>query len=161
MNNGLVDSVRRLYEANRLELYAYALSLTASEEAAEDALGTAFAHVLRRGRCPRALRPYVFRAVRNAAIDEHRARARRQAGIGLIAPPEEAAPHEGRELLEELEQALDGLADDERECIVLKTMSGLTFREIGRVKGVSLNTAASWYRRGVSKLRERLGDMEA
>ncbi len=57
---------------------------------------------------------------------------------------------------EVLYQALDQLSDDERESIVLKIHQGMTFREIAAVRGVSINTAASWYRRGLDKMRAAL-----
>ena len=46
------------------------------------------------------------------------------------------------------------LGDSEREAIVMKIYNGMTFDELGQVHGVSLNTAASWYRRGLEKLRK-------
>ena len=36
---------------------------------------------------------------------------------------------------------------------MLKIHQGMTFREIAALRGVSINTAASWYRRGLEKMR--------
>lgn len=40
--------------------------------------------------------------------------------------------------------------------ILLKAWQGLTFREIGEVRGQPANSAASLYRRGLEKLRALL-----
>ena len=55
---------------------------------------------------------------------------------------------------QEIEGQLSRLADDERETIVLKVFDNLTFKEIAQVRGVSINTAESWYRRGIQKLQK-------
>lgn len=55
-----------------------------------------------------------------------------------------------------LSQAIRQLAPAQREVIVLKTDAQLTFAEIGKLLGVSPNTAASRYRYGLEKLRAQL-----
>ena len=57
---------------------------------------------------------------------------------------------------EVLDQAIQQLCDNQREVIVLKTDAQLTFAEIGKLLGVSANTAASRYRYGLKKLRVQL-----
>ncbi len=54
---------------------------------------------------------------------------------------------------ETLNQAIQQLPEKQREVIVLKTDAQLTFAEIGKLLGVSANTAASRYRYGLEKLR--------
>ena len=148
------ELIRHLYEQNRQELYVFALSITGRRDAAEDAIHAAFERLLRRGRAPRELRPYVFRCIRNAAIDELRMRER---GGALIAALPDDPPGNGEALEPRLlAEGLARLNDDERECIVMKTYAGLTFREVAAARRVSLNTAASWYRRGIEKLRRIL-----
>jgi RNA polymerase sigma-70 factor (ECF subfamily) len=151
-----LKKLRQAYEENRQALFSYALALTGNQAAAEDSIHTAFARLLARGSCPRELRPYLFRCVRNAAIDEGRAAAMRAERDSLVAPPNGSVDPTAFERREAIEQALDTLAADERECIVLKAFNGLTFREIGEVMDVPLNTAASWYRRGLEKMKTQL-----
>ncbi|MCA1596341.1 MAG: hypothetical protein LC772_07955, partial [Chloroflexi bacterium] len=45
---------------------------------------------------------------------------------------------------------------EQREVLALKVFQGLTFKEIARATGISINTAASRYRYGIEKLREAL-----
>lgn len=156
MSTGWVESVRAFYQAHRKDLYTYALSLTRSRDVADEAVQTAFCRVLRRGRAPRELRPYVYRCVRNAAFDILRANSRSFDPESIFITRNGHDPSADIEQREWVEHLLAQLSDDERECIVLKTYSGLTFKEIAHLRQTSLNTAASWYRRGLTKMRALL-----
>lgn len=153
MGEDHVEMLRRFYEANRNELFTYAIALTRSREAAEDAIHTAFGKMLGKRRLPRELRPYVFRCVRNAAIDEHRARSRDVQQDSPFAIDESRNNGHDPALQHQLADLLMTLSDDERESIMLKIYSGMTFNEIAATRSVSINTAASWYRRGIERLR--------
>lgn len=65
----MAETLREFYIGFRQHLYTYAVSITFNRESAEDAIHSAFEHLLRRGHLPADLRPYVFRCVRNAALD--------------------------------------------------------------------------------------------
>jgi len=142
-----------LYTQHRDRLYAYALSLTGDREAAEDAVHTAIVRILGNGAEPVELAPYLFRSVRNAAVDEHR-RVRRF--VGGSDEEAQAAVAPGVVLDPDLDRALAVLPPDQRESIVLKIFVGLSFREIAAIREVPLSTAASWYRRGIARLREMM-----
>lgn len=156
MSATVPGTLRSFYVENRQQLYTYALSLTRQREAAEDAIQQAFAQLLRRGELPADLRPYVFRCVRNAALDGRRRAAVRGESIfaGDAGPVAPAAP--GALPAQELEAALRTLSPDEQEAIVLKIYDGFTFQEIADLRRVPLPTVASWYRRGLDKLKTRL-----
>lgn len=158
MWGGRTKTIERFYAAERQALYTYALSLTGDRERAEDIIHSVVTRLLSGGRLPNELRPYVFRMIRNAAIDEARRMQRKPDEATLLAQrngqggdPVQYARYR------EIESALEALSDDERETVVLKNLTGLTFQEIADVKNVSINTAASWHRRGLQKLRTILG----
>ena len=151
MQESFVEQLRCFYESNRRELYTYSLALTRNREAAEDAIHNAFQRLLRRGSAPIDLRPYVFRCVRNAAIDDLRREKRREDGI--IELPNDTNQGTARGLGAELQQLLTQLSEDERETIVLKIFDGMTLQEIADLRDASINTVASWYRRGMEKLK--------
>jgi RNA polymerase sigma-70 factor (ECF subfamily) len=149
--------LRTFYLRHRQELFSYALSITRNSATAEEAVHTAFTRLLEKPRAPLLLKAYVFRSVRNAAIDQWREeRAGKDAYLELSSRPggvlEPGVPGES----EILYQAMDLLSEDERESIVLKIHQGMTLREIAALRGVSINTAASWYRRGLEKMRAAL-----
>lgn len=156
MNQRGVEQLRTAYQAYRQELFGYAYALTRCAATAEDAVHSAFEGVLKRAALPRELRPFLFRCIRNAALDV-RCRAARDA-TQAVPPGGAIVPLSGLRL--DLEAALNALGEDERETIVLKTYGGLTFEEIAAVREVSVNTAASWYRRGLEKLRKRFEEAE-
>lgn len=152
--DGVKEALGAFYGAHRQELFTYALSITRSAASAEDAIHEAFSRVLARPRFPRELRPYVFRCVRNAALDLLRWAEREQqkiAGYGVLFH------NGGSEGVEEsVADALAALSDKEREIVVLKAYSGLTFKEIAEVCGAPQGTVAANYWRSLQKMRERL-----
>ncbi len=153
-----IEALHALYVEYRQELYTYALSLTRNREAAEDAIHGVFERLLQGGGLPANLRPYVFRSVRNAAYDAwRRTRVRTDSIFDLTVAGETAgtgSPGPGRP--DDLEPLLQRLSPDEREAIVLKIHGGLTFQQIAEIRGAPLPTVASWYRRGLERLKTML-----
>ncbi len=152
MNTTFFHQVRACYRENRQGLFTYALTLTGDRAAAEDAVHSAVCGLLGRGRMPDEVRPYLFRAVHNAAVDNWRKERPR---VDPIFQGSTVAAQEPEQRLR-LEQCLNRLGDDERETIVLKIYQGMTFSEIGEVRGQPANTAASHYRRGLQKMKVML-----
>jgi len=150
-------AVREFYEQHAQALYVYAVALTRSAEAAEDAAHDAICGVLKRGRLPSELRPYVFRCVRNAALDRLR-RERPQEPVEVLDLEAAASDHFDAVLCRQVERLVLELPSDEMEVVVLHLLDGLTFREIALAKAASPNTVASWYRRGLERVRERIGE---
>lgn len=144
-----VDEVRGLYETQKQALFSYALSITGERRAAEDAIHVAFCSVLQRSRPSGELRPYLFKCVRNAAIDMRRIERRDDPPASLFNGKHGVDPVTRLQA----DEALAVLTEDERECVVLKLYSGFTFNEIAEMRHVSINTAASWYRRGIERMR--------
>ena len=72
----------------------------------------------------------------------------------------EACPPAQREIAIDIDRALHRLPSEQREIILLKLSEDLTFREIAEMRDVPINTVSSWYRRGIEKLRKRLGDLQ-
>ena len=155
MGTGFFDQVRRCYAENRTGLFTYALSLTRNRAAAEDAVHAAVCRLLEKGTLPGDVRPYLYRAVRNAAVDGWRRTGSREEPLFDLDRPD-GADGDRRDQWLQLQQCLYRLDGDQREVIVLKTWQGLTFREIGEVRGQSTNTAASLYRRGLARMKSML-----
>ena len=157
----MADSdLANLYARHRQGLFTHALLITRSTEAAEDAVHDAFARMCARPP-PDVADPiaYAFAAVRAAAIDQtRRAKVRRDAqpevSIFADASPEHDAQESERR--QWIQAALQRLAPDEREAIVLRLYAGLTFSQIAQVTAEPLATVASRYRRSLAKLRPAL-----
>ena len=61
-----------------------------------------------------------------------------------------------RESTARLDAALDLLPEEQREILVLHLQSKLPFREIARLREISINTAMSRYRYALDKMRSAL-----
>lgn len=160
MSPAVTETLRAFYVEHRQQLYTYAVSITRQREAAEDAIHQAFQQLLRRGELVADLRPYVFRCVRNAALDGlRRAKVRADSIFAEEWTMDQAAaPAPSPFLARELDERLGMLTPDERETIVLKIYDEFTFQEIADLRNVPLPTVASWYRRGMEKLKTLLKD---
>jgi RNA polymerase sigma-70 factor (ECF subfamily) len=158
--NGALDQV---YSECRQQLFTCALAITRCPDTAEDAIQEAFHRLFRLDTRPRNVKAYVFRAVRNAAIDQVRKNSPPVNAIPefvldfIFDPrlgPADAAMD--KEFQRRVAETLMGLAEDERETIVQHLYGNLTFREIADVRDAPLGTVTSWYQRGLEKLRARL-----
>jgi len=154
--NGHLDS---LYREHRQQLFTCALAITRCPDRAEDAVQEAFCRLFRLSSAPRNLRAYVFRSVRNAAVDQLRRNPMPDEEVSEFifdpapGPRDTAADNEFRQ---QVTEALRSLSEDERETIVEHLYGDLTFREIAEIRDAPLGTITAWYRRGLDKLRARL-----
>jgi RNA polymerase sigma-70 factor (ECF subfamily) len=151
--------VERLYEAHGRVLLAYACAFVRSVPAAEDILHQVFARLLRDGVVINGPPlPYLCRAVRNAALNDRRLRARESA----LTEDEHwlQAPTRMEEAALAVEQAMASLPSEQREVVVLHIWGGFTFQEVADLLAISPNTAASRYRYALGKMRETMKPLE-
>lgn len=153
------DNLEQIYRECRDALFACALAVTRSPAHAEDAVHEAFCHLFGRKKCPQNLKAYVFRTVRNAAVDQ----VRRNPWLSETVPesifdttptPDTAAAQ--NEFRRQVAAALQELSPHEYEVILQHVYGGLTFRAIAEIHETPPGTIAGWYQRGLKKLREKL-----
>jgi RNA polymerase sigma-70 factor (ECF subfamily) len=149
------ERVRILYEQHGAVLLAYALSLLQDRPASEDVLHQVFVKLLQ-GQVGINGEPlhYLYRAIRNTAHNYRRNHSREveltSNGHWLEGPP-------GMEAIGlAIQSALRDLPEEQREIIVLRVWGQMTFEEAALALDISPNTAASRYRYGLAKLKERL-----
>src|SRR6202044_815862 len=120
-----------LYRQYRQPLFLTAWNILRCSSLAEDAVHSAFVRLAELRKAPRGPKLYAFRAVRNAAVDLSRNRARRrEEPIHVEGTSESVGPISADdELLTSVKAALDQLDDASREIVELHLHSGLTFRE--------------------------------
>ncbi len=154
----------RLYDEHAQALYAFLLNFTRSEADTRDALQEVFRKLAAR---PRLLdgvqreRAFLLRLAHNMAVDSMRRRSTREqthhrlaAEMDSVFAP--AADPDEQTFRNEITAALGGLPSDQRAVVHLKLWEGLTFESIAETLRIPMNTAASRYRYGLDKLRERL-----
>ena len=149
--------MERIYDHYGRQLFTCALAITRCPNLAEDAVHEAFCRSFRLAKTPQNIRAYMFRSVRNAAIDQVRPR-RRISSLpedyifdSSPGPVDLAEQNQFRRLVAE---ALLKLSQDERETIVEHLYGDLTFQEIADIRGRPLSTITSWYRRGLAKMKQ-------
>ena len=96
---------------------------------------------------------------RNKALDLIRKRSRRGQTVELSETlPDETQNSEGQAASSLLRRLLlphlTSLPAPKREAVILSVVYGMSSREIGERVGVPTNTAKSWVRRGLARLRE-------
>jgi RNA polymerase sigma-70 factor (ECF subfamily) len=151
------DDVRQLYDRHGPALVVYACSFLVDAAAAEDVVHQLFLRLLGGNTdVPHNPVAYVYRAVRNAALNALRDRAR----LEPITLETCVFSHRGgdQEAALALQAALAELPEEQREVVVMRVWSGLTLEEAATATGVSLNTVASRYRYALEKLRLSLSE---
>ncbi len=170
------DTLVDLYSAR---LYGYFYRLTGSRDDADDLLQDLFVRLVRMIRDYEhddRLDAWIFRIATNLVRDRvRRSRTRRSIGLArgrgeadedgdvLSSVPDEAAAPPGArmdtaEQVDRLQSALGQLPEPERQVILLRHFSQLTFREIADLMGTPLGTALARGHRGLARLRELMGD---
>ncbi|MGP0067050.1 MAG: RNA polymerase sigma factor [Isosphaeraceae bacterium] len=149
-----------------IDRHAAALELYARQWCAtpEDVVQEAFLKLAWQGGLPENPAAWLFRVVRNGAINAATAERRRRRheceaaaevkawlqSNGYEGDPDSLDP-------EVASAELRSLPLEQREVIVAHLWGGLTFVQIAEVSGMSSSTAHRLYRAGLSTLRERLG----
>ncbi len=149
------EDVRRLYDQHGPALVAYARGFVPDAAAAEDVVHQVFLRLLSTElTMPDVPVAYVYRAVRNAALNARRSSLR----LAELDPQSSVFRHRGgnQEAALALERALAELPEEQREVVVMRVWGGLTLEEIAATSGAPLNTVASRYRYALEKLREKL-----
>jgi RNA polymerase sigma-70 factor (ECF subfamily) len=156
--------LERLYDEHAQPLYAFLLNLTRDEADTRDLLQDIFVKLARDEDLladARDERAFLIRLAHNAAIDLIRRRGtrdktREQFAAESISPFAPDGDPDEQAFRAALAEALAELPADQHAAVHLKLWEGLTFEQIAEALDIPLNTAASRYRYGLDKLRERL-----
>ena len=156
--------LRRLYDEHAGALYAFLLNLTSDEADTRDLLQDIFVKLARDPNLLNGVRDeraFLIRLAHNAAIDlirRHgtREKTREQFAAEIISPFAPSSDPDEQTFRAALAEALTELPAEQRVVVHLKLWEGLTFEQIAGALDIPLNTAASRYRYGLDKLRERL-----
>jgi RNA polymerase sigma-70 factor (ECF subfamily) len=147
----------RLAEEYAGRLYAVAYRLLGNRADAEDAVQRALlkCFAARASYSAQwAVSTWLYRALTNVCIDELRRRRVRTDGV---EPPAEAAtrpPAIGERI--DLTRALASVPREARALLALHYVDGLDYRELARIRGISVNTVKSQLARGKAILKRVL-----
>jgi len=146
----------RVAEEYAARLYTVAFRMLGNRADAEDAVQRTLlkCFAARRSYSPRwAVSTWLYHALANVCIDELRRRR----------PPPEPSPtggghHAPRVEPMDLARALDRVPREARLLLALHYVNGLSYRELAKIRGISVNTVKSQLARGKTILRKALGD---
>lgn len=170
-----------LVRRHRTPVFNFILRYTGQRARAEDVLQETWLKVVRSAREyePKAkFTTWLYTIARNLCVDSARKESYRQAA-SLEAPATGAEGAESRPLGEGLpdlaaspergaynarvrpllERALSSLPEEQREVFILREYSGIPFKDIAEVTGVSENTVKSRMRYALEGLRRRLAEL--
>ncbi len=158
------SDLERLYDSHAQAVFAFLLNFTRNDADTRDLLQELFIKLAKKPELLRGIRDergFLLRLAHNLAIDLMRRRGTREKNYNQLA--EESAdvfaasddPDE-QTFRRALAEALGGLPPDQRAVLHLKLWERLTFEQIAEALDLPPNTAASRYRYGLDKLRDRL-----
>jgi len=158
---GEVDALTTIWECHGDRAFRHALWVTGRREDAEDVVQSVFVRLAGRGAAllgVRDLVAYLGTMVHHEAVALSRRRSARE---GLAEPDATAllateADGDAEVDRRRIAAQIAALPAAQREVVLLHLWEGMTFREIGRVTGVSTFTAASRYRLATLRLRRVL-----
>ena len=146
-----------------LDEYAAPLALYASQwtQSPEDCVQEAFVALASQTESPDNPIAWLFRVVRNRALNESRCSQRRHRRERDVAkhdlhrgdPADLTESHEERN---RMLSVLEGLQPVDRELIVLRIWSGLSWKEIAKLTGTSSSSAQRNFVAAIKKMRIRL-----
>jgi RNA polymerase sigma-70 factor (ECF subfamily) len=155
---GSTEALAELYDRHGTSLFRHALVLARHRPDAEDLVQIVFVKLAATGAELLGVRKpgnYLHRMLHTTWIDAQRRNRAAEAVHGAL--PSGAAPRGAADDALDITRALATLPAAQREALLLHLIEGFSFREIGRLTGVSLFTAAGRYRVGMGRLRELFG----
>lgn len=168
-----------LVRRHRTPVFNFILRYTGHRARAEDVLQETWLKVVRSAREyePKAkFTTWLYTIARNLCVDSARKESYRQAAsleapvaegdegrpLGEGLPDTAASPERGAHnarVRPLLERALSSLPEEQREVFILREYSGIPFKDIAEVTGVSENTVKSRMRYALEGLRRRLAEL--
>ncbi len=173
-----LEAFETLVDAYASRVYGFVYRLTGSRDDADDLLQETFLRVVRTidkyqhdGRfdawlfriATNLVRDRFRRSQRTPArttVDEPSRIGRESSGVQALADDRGSPPHARIELADEIDRLQDALAQispAEREVIMLRHFSGLSFKDLARLLDVPIGTALARAHRGLARLRELMG----
>jgi RNA polymerase sigma-70 factor (ECF subfamily) len=167
---GDLEQLSELFERHHRRLYQFFLKLARDRSAAEDLVQEVFVRVLKyrhTWRNEAEFVPWMFALARNAAVDQFRSRARDSKRDAAAVPDTTPQPAlvvdrlEERERASQLRAALELLAPDKREVLLLARFGELKHDRIAAMLGITPGAVRVRLHRALKELREAYRQVSA
>lgn len=163
-SSGNMDAMEKLYNATKSDVYGFALSILRNPQSAQDVMQDTYLQIYNSGSQYRAQgKPmaWILTIVRNLSLMKLRDRSGSHLQIEEqweLSDSGDTAGQVSDRLL--LQSAMEILNDEERQIIILHSVSGMKHREIADLLDIPLSTILSKYSRALAKLKKRLEGYE-
>lgn len=162
LSKKLIKKIAVVFETRQRQLFVAALAITRERASAEDAVQDALLSTAALNVAPAELENYLFRTVRNKALHS----VKRDRRIDRNVDPADFldvadSSQEQRTFAAGVMTCLSELDENPRQVIVMKLFADFTFDDIAKIMDSSPNTVASWYRRGLRKMKEQMNEIHA
>lgn len=149
------ELLSRLLDEHSAALVLYAQQLCTSPE---DVVQEAFIRLMQVQPLPTNSAGWLYKVVRNEAISQSRSQGRRTRHEAAAAKFRETwfrSMEDDALDAAAIVAAMETLSVHDREVIVLRLWSGLSFDEIGELVGRPTSTVHRWYETGIAELRAK------
>lgn len=145
MLNTEEKNFEKLFREHYALLCNYAYSIVCDEQVVEDIVQNFFIVVWEKKHLSvteEHFLPYAYRAIKNSCINYYQSQITREHFFEKLAEEWQALSIEEEEFIykKEVRHALDKLPEKCRRVFLLKCVSGLRYKEIAEVAGISVNT---------------------
>ncbi len=162
--NGDEAAFAALVEFFHVRCLRYARYMLGDEEDAEEAVQDTFIRVydhLSQFRSDARFEPWLFRILANRCRTVRARRRRRESlvvtgELPAMAAVAAEAPDASRDVLEEVEAALEELPSEQREAFLLRHVEDLSYEDMAVITGVRLSALRMRVKRACDTLRTRL-----
>jgi RNA polymerase sigma-70 factor (ECF subfamily) len=158
-----VTPFKHFYERQKSRLFAYLLRMTGDYDVARDLMQESFTRYLERYGQHQQIASLLFTIGRNALVDNARKQGR---NTPLATEPADSGPDQEkilmvRESCRKVLEAMKKLRPQERDILALTLSSGLSYRDIASVAGISEANVKVTVHRARQKIRTILqaGDL--
>lgn len=152
---GDMHALSDIYDSMGRQIYFVAYSLLKNHHDAEDILQTVLCEISTSAHSFKPMsnaRAWILSIARNQALKHRRDE---KAHLSFDEIENESQYADDRSFLSDLTMfdAMKALSDDERQVVLLHIESGLKFREISQLLGITSASAQKRYQRGMKKLK--------
>ncbi|MDA7915981.1 sigma-70 family RNA polymerase sigma factor [Verrucomicrobia bacterium] len=153
-----IKQISEWFEAHSKAMVLFASQFVDRAEA-EDVIQDVFIRMQSHANIPRDVKAWLYRSVKNAALNRIRSRDRRkvrettaheESTTWFDARPEDVID------AEQARQLLMNLDESEREIVVLKIWAGLTFEQIAGISERSRSSVFRIYEKSIRTMRQQL-----
>lgn len=153
-----------LYERHKMNLYSYFYRCTNNRQRSEDLVQNVFLKVLKSTHLFKGtsgeFKYWLFRIARNAWIDNAKSKEPAQKAVSIENQHvkqsyslDEGKDYEKQRRLEQMRNALNQIAEEKREAIIMSRYQGLDYKTIAKISNCTESAVKSRIMRGLNDIR--------